>query len=163
KAARDWPGLDFVIYHAALRPFLETPDVALAEFEQTGRIKWATDLAEIPAKYGVTNVYAEIGSSLASSAGGQPPRAPPLHRPPPPPWRAPGGGGGRTPGGGGHRPGWLRPPPVADGAPAPPGPPGEQKKDPRLRAPRPRRGPRQERLLRGHRRPPLPDRDHGRP
>src|SRR5438093_1887688 len=51
QAAKDWPQVNFVIYHAALRSFLETPDAALAEFEQTGRIKWATDLAEIPAKY----------------------------------------------------------------------------------------------------------------
>src|SRR5206468_27476 len=49
QAAKDWPQVNFVIYHAALRSFLETPDAALAEFEQTGRIKWATDLAEIPA------------------------------------------------------------------------------------------------------------------
>ncbi len=72
KAAKDWPQINFVIYHAALRPFLETPDVALAEFEQTGRIKWATDLAEIPAKYGVSNVYAEIGTSFANSAVANP-------------------------------------------------------------------------------------------
>ena len=50
KAAKDWPQMTFVIYHSALRPFLELPDQAWAEFEQTGRIKWATDLAEIPAK-----------------------------------------------------------------------------------------------------------------
>jgi hypothetical protein len=29
---------------------------------------WVTDLAEIPGKHGVTNVYAEIGTSFASSA-----------------------------------------------------------------------------------------------
>jgi hypothetical protein len=42
--------MNFVIYHSALRPFLELPDKAWAEFEQTGRIQWATDLAEIPQK-----------------------------------------------------------------------------------------------------------------
>ena len=26
KAAKDWPQLNFVMYHGALRPFLETPD-----------------------------------------------------------------------------------------------------------------------------------------
>jgi predicted TIM-barrel fold metal-dependent hydrolase len=72
KAARDWPQVNFVIYHAALRAFLEPPDAALAEFQQTGRIKWATDLAEIPAKYGVTNVYAEIGTAFANSAVANP-------------------------------------------------------------------------------------------
>src|SRR5262247_3052485 len=31
QAAKDWPQINFVIYHAALRQFLETPDAALAE------------------------------------------------------------------------------------------------------------------------------------
>jgi predicted TIM-barrel fold metal-dependent hydrolase len=72
KAAKDWPQINFVMYHAALRAFLETPDAALNEFEQTGRIKWATDLAEIPAKFGVKNVYAEVGTAFANSAVANP-------------------------------------------------------------------------------------------
>jgi predicted TIM-barrel fold metal-dependent hydrolase len=72
KAAKDWPQMNFVIYHAALRPFTEAPDRAWAEFESTGRMKWASDLAEIPQKFGVTNVYAEIGSAFASSAVAHP-------------------------------------------------------------------------------------------
>jgi predicted TIM-barrel fold metal-dependent hydrolase len=72
QAAKDWPQINFVMYHGAQRAFLEPPDVALAEFQQTGRIKWATDLAEIPAKYGVSNVYAEIGTAFANSAVANP-------------------------------------------------------------------------------------------
>jgi hypothetical protein len=72
QAAKDWPQINFVIYHSALRAFLEPPDAALAEFDQTGRIKWATDLAEIPAKYGVSNVYGELGTSFANSAVANP-------------------------------------------------------------------------------------------
>jgi hypothetical protein len=44
----------------------------LAEFEKTGRIKWATDLAEIPQKYGLSNVYAEIGAVFACCAVASP-------------------------------------------------------------------------------------------
>jgi hypothetical protein len=72
KAAKDWPQINFVIYHSALRLFLESPAAAMAEFEQTGRIKWATDLAEIPAKFGVSNVYGEIGTSFATCAVANP-------------------------------------------------------------------------------------------
>jgi hypothetical protein len=72
KAAKDWPQINFVIYHSALRMFLESPAATVAEFEQTGRIKWATDLAEIPAKFGVTNVYGEIGTSFAACAVANP-------------------------------------------------------------------------------------------
>ena len=72
QAAKDWPQINFVIYHAALRPFLESPSAALADFDQTGKIPWATDLAEIPAKYGVSNVYGELGTSFANSAVANP-------------------------------------------------------------------------------------------
>jgi hypothetical protein len=68
KAAKDWPQLTFVIYHSGLKPFLTPPDESLAQFEKTGRMDWVTDLAEVPAKYGVTNVYAELGTSFATSA-----------------------------------------------------------------------------------------------
>jgi predicted TIM-barrel fold metal-dependent hydrolase len=66
KAAKDWPDINFIIYHAAFRPFLEAPDATAAEFEKTGYIRWASDLAAIPEKYGVDNVYAEIGTSFAN-------------------------------------------------------------------------------------------------
>jgi uncharacterized protein len=72
KAAKDWPQMNFVVYHSALRPFLELPDQAWAEFEASGRIKWASDLAEIPEKFGVTNVYGELGTSFANSAVAHP-------------------------------------------------------------------------------------------
>jgi predicted TIM-barrel fold metal-dependent hydrolase len=72
KAAKDWPQMTFVVYHSALRPLLELPDQAWAEFEASGRIKWSTDLAEIPQKYGVSNVYAELGTSFANSAVAHP-------------------------------------------------------------------------------------------
>jgi predicted TIM-barrel fold metal-dependent hydrolase len=72
KAAKDWPKLNFVIYHAALRPIMESPDASVAEFDKTGRISWVTDLAEIPAKHGVKNVYGEIGTAFASCAVSSP-------------------------------------------------------------------------------------------
>ncbi|MBI3329131.1 MAG: amidohydrolase family protein [Nitrospinae bacterium] len=66
KAAKDWPQLNFIIYHAALRPLLDATTGA-EEFKKTGRIPWITDLAEIPEKYGVKNVYAEVGTTFAST------------------------------------------------------------------------------------------------
>jgi uncharacterized protein len=67
KAAKDWPQLNFLIYHAGYRHAAGgKPDDGLAEFEQTGRISWVTELAEIPEKYGVNNVYADLGATFAS-------------------------------------------------------------------------------------------------
>jgi hypothetical protein len=72
KAAKDWPQINFVIYHSALRAFLEDPDSELAEFEKSGYIRWVSDLAAIPEKSGVSNVYADIGTSFAISAVSNP-------------------------------------------------------------------------------------------
>ena len=72
KAAKDWPQIKFVIYHAALRPLLEQPELELAEFENSGYIKWVTDLARMPAEHGLDNVYAEVGASFANSAVANP-------------------------------------------------------------------------------------------
>ena len=73
KAAKDWPQLNFIIYHSAYR-FAGggTADDAWAQFEQTGRIEWVTDLAEIPAKHGVNNVYADLGQIFAQSMVAEP-------------------------------------------------------------------------------------------
>jgi predicted TIM-barrel fold metal-dependent hydrolase len=68
KAAKDWPDINFIIYHSALRPFLELPDASLQQFEEGGRIDWVTDLAEIPKKFGVSNVYAELGTCFANTS-----------------------------------------------------------------------------------------------
>jgi predicted TIM-barrel fold metal-dependent hydrolase len=68
KAAKDWPQLNFIIYHGAYR-FAGggTVDDAWAQFERTGRIEWVSDLADVPAKYGVRNVYADVGQLFAQS------------------------------------------------------------------------------------------------
>lgn len=74
KAARDWPQLTFVIYHAGYRHTGETsnPDFAMAELDRTGRVEWVTDLAEIPEKYGVKNVYGDLGQMFAYSVVSHP-------------------------------------------------------------------------------------------
>jgi len=72
QAAKDWPDMNFVIYHGGLRAFLESPEASLAEFEKSGEIEWASDLARIPEEYGVDNVYAEMGTSFANSATANP-------------------------------------------------------------------------------------------
>ena len=44
----------------------------MAEFDQTGRSSWTSDLAEIPEKYGVTNVYGDLGQLFAWTAVAEP-------------------------------------------------------------------------------------------
>jgi predicted TIM-barrel fold metal-dependent hydrolase len=67
KAAKDWPQINFVIYHSAIRAFLEPLEPSLAEFEKTGYVRWVSDLAAIPEKFGVKNVYGEIGTAFATT------------------------------------------------------------------------------------------------
>lgn len=67
KAARDWPQLNFLIYHAGYRHVGGEPGEAWAEFSRTGRLSWVSDLADIPRAHGVTNIYADIGQSFANT------------------------------------------------------------------------------------------------
>ena len=68
KAAKDWPKLNFIIYHGGYRyAGGGKAEDAWAQFEQSGRIDWVTDLAEIPRKFGVANVYADVGQLFAQS------------------------------------------------------------------------------------------------
>lgn len=68
KAAKDWPELNFIIYHSGLRNIGGAIDLAVQQFEETGRMDWVTDLAEIPEKHGVTNVYGDLGQVFANAA-----------------------------------------------------------------------------------------------
>jgi predicted TIM-barrel fold metal-dependent hydrolase len=73
KAARDWPQLNFIVYHGAYRfPGGGNAQDAWAQFEQTARIEWVTDLAEIPATFGVRNVYADTGQLFAQTTVAEP-------------------------------------------------------------------------------------------
>jgi predicted TIM-barrel fold metal-dependent hydrolase len=73
KAAKDWPKLNFLIYHAAYRYTGDgEPKIALDEFKKTGRMEWVSDLADIPSKFGVSNVYADIGAVFAACCIAQP-------------------------------------------------------------------------------------------
>ena len=68
RAAKDWPKMTFIIYHGGYR-FAGggRAEDAWTQFEKTGRIEWVTDLAEVPSKYGVTNVYADVGQLFAQT------------------------------------------------------------------------------------------------
>ncbi len=70
RAAKDWPEINFLIYHAAYRN--APPNEAAALFEATGRMEWLSDLAEIPARYNVRNVYADVGAVFGGVVIGHP-------------------------------------------------------------------------------------------
>jgi uncharacterized protein len=76
KAAKDWPQLNFIIYHAGYRNIGGAGASDAAEawnmVEKSGRNDWVSDLAEIPEKYDVTNVYGDVGQLFASSTVAQP-------------------------------------------------------------------------------------------
>lgn len=68
KAAKDWPQIKFVIYHSAYRwTGGGGAGVGVEQFARTGRVDWTTDLAEIPSKFGVTNVYGDLGQIFAQT------------------------------------------------------------------------------------------------
>jgi predicted TIM-barrel fold metal-dependent hydrolase len=72
KAAKDWPQLNFIVYHSAFRYTGGAYKIGMEQFEKTGRIDWVTDLAEIPEKFGVKNVYGDLGQIFAQSTVAEP-------------------------------------------------------------------------------------------
>jgi uncharacterized protein len=72
KAAKDWPQLNFIVYHSAFRFTGGAYKVGMEQFEKTGRIDWVTDVSEIPEKFGVKNVYGDLGQLFAQSTVAEP-------------------------------------------------------------------------------------------
>jgi len=72
KAAKDWPKLNFIVYHSAFRYTGGAYKVGMDQFDQSGRVDWVSDLAEIPEKFGVTNVYGDLGQIFAQSTVAEP-------------------------------------------------------------------------------------------
>jgi predicted TIM-barrel fold metal-dependent hydrolase len=72
KAAKDWPQLNFAIYHSGFRHLGGPPDEGINEWNQSGRLPWLSELAEIPEKYGVSNVYGDLGAIFAWTVIAQP-------------------------------------------------------------------------------------------
>jgi predicted TIM-barrel fold metal-dependent hydrolase len=67
KAARDWPKLNFIIYHSAIQTGEEPSKRQIQEFEKSGHIPWVSELARMP-ENNINNVYAELGAVFANSA-----------------------------------------------------------------------------------------------
>ena len=70
KAARDWPHLNFIIYHSCIRPRFFYSDAMQAVGAGQLRngvpdIAWTTAFAQLAAPF--PNVYAEIGTTFAST------------------------------------------------------------------------------------------------
>jgi hypothetical protein len=67
KAARDFPDINFIVYHAGLKDVREAMGVNLSR--APARIDWVSDLCEMRAKDPkLTNVYAELGSTFGLTA-----------------------------------------------------------------------------------------------
>jgi hypothetical protein len=66
KAARDFPDLNFIVYHAGFRSLASALPAAATGFRSSARVDWVTDLCELREKNPkLTNVYAELGSTFA--------------------------------------------------------------------------------------------------
>lgn len=70
RAAKDWPQLNFIIYHSGYRT--GNVDQLWETAQRSGRVDWVSDLAEIPARHGVRNVYGDLGQIFAQSTMANP-------------------------------------------------------------------------------------------
>jgi len=65
RAAKDFPDLNFIVYHSAFHSLLPLLDAARDEFRTSARVNWVTDLCEIRQRNpNLTNIYAELGSTF---------------------------------------------------------------------------------------------------
>jgi len=65
--AKDWPQLNFIIYHSATATSAAIQKQALAEFERTGRISWTSDLADISVPVWRQQCYGDVGQLFATT------------------------------------------------------------------------------------------------
>ena len=56
KAAKDFPDIDFLVYHAGLQ--------SVAGAKSTGEIPWTTEFCQMAKKSGSKNIYMELGSTF---------------------------------------------------------------------------------------------------
>ena len=149
KAAKDWPQLNFIIYHGAYR-FAGggDPADALAQFEQTGRVEWVTRPGRDPRQVRGEQRLRRSRPALRADHGrpAAPHRGPHGHA---------GARDGRRPRHLGNRRGVDRRAAMADRRAAPARDPGGHAAKARLRAARGGRRPGEDRDLRGERRAPL--------
>lgn len=65
RAARDFPDLNFIVYHSAFKSLAAALQVARDGFRRSARIDWVTDLCEIRQRNpDLTNIYTELGSTF---------------------------------------------------------------------------------------------------
>jgi predicted TIM-barrel fold metal-dependent hydrolase len=62
KAAKDFPDIDFLVYHSGFRGAASVDEV----FAKTGEIPWTTEFCRMKQKEpGISNIYMELGSTFA--------------------------------------------------------------------------------------------------
>jgi predicted TIM-barrel fold metal-dependent hydrolase len=65
RAARDFPDLNFIVYHAGFRSLESGLEAARDGFQRSARVDWVSDLCDIRRRnQKLTNVYAELGSTF---------------------------------------------------------------------------------------------------
>jgi len=65
RAARDFPDLNFIVYHSAFHSLASALPLSRDEFRTSARVSWVTDLCEIRERNpNLTNIYAELGATF---------------------------------------------------------------------------------------------------
>ena len=69
KAAKDFPDLNFIIYHSAWHPTAKVPEATRANPQY---IPWVSDLIDIVKRSNLRNVYFELGSTWNGTSSARP-------------------------------------------------------------------------------------------
>ena len=66
-AAKDFPDLNFIIYHSGMRHMVSSLPPGKSGIGEDGNIEWTTDLVKAHKENPLDNVYAELGTVFAFS------------------------------------------------------------------------------------------------
>ncbi|MEO7387657.1 MAG: amidohydrolase family protein, partial [Gammaproteobacteria bacterium] len=67
KAAKDWPDINFIVFHSGMKHMMTTVPPGESGIDPDGNIPWTTDFCRQIKASGVRNIYLELGAVFGHS------------------------------------------------------------------------------------------------
>ncbi|MEQ1801707.1 MAG: amidohydrolase family protein [Gammaproteobacteria bacterium] len=67
KAAKDWPDINFIVYHSGMKHMMTTVPPGESGIDPDGNIPWTTEFCRQIRESGVRNIYLELGAVFGHS------------------------------------------------------------------------------------------------
>ena len=67
KAAKDWPDINFIVFHSGMQHMMTTVPPGESGMDPDGNIPWTTEFCQQIRESGVKNIYLELGAVFGHS------------------------------------------------------------------------------------------------